>query len=345
MEGGPEMRRSRVFALVVWVVLVTAGVWSLCPPVPAGDEARGRAAGKARIVDQVKVSIERSLTPEEERALSRAAGRILKHVDQARHALASGDWSTALEHVRKGLLLVAIIDEVSPVYRVDAIIKAGKLEYRDTDYVKPTLIPIYDELEKAEILRPVREAKLEKARKEVQKGERPPFVADVLLRATKVELDVANAKSGLVVAERLVRKLAESSGAVAGKKAEKGTERLGDKERKRLAALADAALMSIQTGVIFEYAAVDLPLERARINLKLAADALRRDDKAEAAFLLGVARDALENYAAGVGEERAKEVEALRKEIESMLAHIGQSGSIDAKKVDSWWDRVVKWFK
>ena len=120
-----------------------------------------------RITADVKlVPSGQALSDAEQRAVSFAAGRVLKHVDQARQALAKQDKLVALAQIEKGLSLVTIIEQTIPPVQVTATITAGTLQYQDEDQVKRLVVPIYQELDSVSIVEPVVAAKKSAASKD-----------------------------------------------------------------------------------------------------------------------------------------------------------------------------------
>ena len=104
-------------------------------------------------------------------------------------------------------------------------------------------------------------------------------------------------------------------------------------------------------GVLFEYVEIDLPLEEAADNLKLAEIELKEGRQDEAKAALHVAIDELKRYEILVGEKRGTEVKALHQEIDKLTAELGKVDLSDAdrqkhvSKISEWWQRATKWFK
>lgn len=280
--------------------------------------AAASAAAAERISSEIEVTPTYELTAEESRHVAHAAARILKHVDQARRALADESHEDAAKNVDQGQRLVAIIEDVMPSYRVTARIATDKREYTDEEVVKPLVVPIYEEIEKVGVLAPVKAAKREEAR---EQGTGVPVALDVELVNTRAELDVRLAKIGLDEAERALQ--AEDYDT------------------------ADTALRTIQTGVTLTYAEVDLPLDLARENLYIAKTLVDQARYDEAKIALEVASEALARYERSVGEARARETEELRAEIDRLAGQITGDDRPDdaANRIESWWDRVRGWFE
>jgi hypothetical protein len=275
-------------------------------------------ADKPRITSDIKVAPAYELSADEQKAISHSASRILKHADQARDALAEKSYKDAEKNVDQALRLVEIIENVMPDYKVKAEIEAGDLTYSDEENVKPATVTIYEELEKREILTPVKEAKQKEAEKKAEK-ENLSLPVDIDLVSTKAELNVAAAKASL----------------------EEAKKNLKDKKYKA----ADTDLRSLQTDVILTYAEVDLPLTTARKNLVIAKNLVDSGDFREAEFVLNVATDALERYEESVGEHRAKESKELRDEINKLSKKLSQDPEASSNKLEEWWNKILEWFE
>jgi hypothetical protein len=273
----------------------------------------GRAAD--RITSSVDVKSKAKLNGAERRSISLAGSRILRHVDQARDAIAKNDKAAALENVDKGLTLVGIIEKAAPMYRVKVDIKAGDQVYHDEDNVRPYYVWLYDELDKVDLVGPLVRARSERAKK------KPPgeVVKSTDLEFTAIKLDLALARSAMETAKKDLNE---------GKLQEAG-----------------AALRTIQTGVIFEFDAVDLPLTRAADNLKLAEYALSDGYTNEAEAALRSASAALKEYEKGAGEAHSKEAQKLHKEIDQLTMSLHQNPEHAKSTISGWWDRVVDWFR
>ncbi len=273
----------------------------------------GQAAD--RITSSVDVKSKAKLTAAESRAMSLAGGRILRHVDRARGAIGKSDKEAALANVEKGLSLVGIIEKAAPLYHVKVDIKAGDQVYHDEDDVKAYYVRLYDELDKVDLIGPLARARSEQA-KNKPTGE---VVESTAAEFTALKLDVALAREVLETART-------------------------DLHEGRLQE-ADVALRTIQTGVVFELDAVDLPLTRAADNLKLAEYALSDGHSEEAEAALKAAGDALKEYEKLAGDHHAKDAQKLRKEIDRLTESLHQNPEHAKATISGWWDRVVDWFR
>ncbi len=306
------------------ILLVPAVLMGLMTPLVFSTESPQQAAPS--IATQVSVDQQNELTDDERLGVSSAAARLLKHVNQARRAIVRNERVEVSRHLEQAQLLGRIVERVMPEIVVKAKITAGDLEYTDEEKVKPLVVPVYDELEKVSILGPVVQAKRDAEDRTEEQTSTAPLTLDVKLRHTKVKLDVALAMPLLEQAKKAIAD--------------------GDTDA------AGASLAAIQTGVIFEYAISDLPLERARINLAEAQGLIAQGKHREARFALKVASDSLQRYANGVGDQQSKDAEKLRAEIDDLLSKTTQDDDKARALLKSfedtiagWWDRITGWFE
>ncbi len=268
-----------------------------------------KTAPEPRIQAKVEVEAVRPMNAEERRAVYIAAGRVLRHVDLAREALAKESAKAARRQVEQALLLTDIIRQALPVYDVKAQISAGELRYQDEDRVQDSIVPIFEELNRAAVLAPV-----EAARAKHTAG---AAVTDVDLVHTRAELDIDVARGHLDAAREALK-------------------------RKDLDA-ADAALAAIQRSVRLMTVTIDLPLERARSNLMLARNRVDEGRLEDARAALRVTLDALAEYQRQSGKGREAEVSALRQEIAALEQVLQDDARGAREKLDAWWDVVSSW--
>lgn len=308
--------------------------------VLADDAAKSSVVTKknenaARISSTVELRPASSLSDEEARQVSFAAGRILKHVVQARDALHEKARDNAAKHLDQGLKLVSIIESVLPRYQVKTEIKAENHAYLDEDTVSPRYVTLFDELERHDIISPIAQAKREASQKN-QSGTEPKSATPEPappIAVSHVDVQHTSAKLDLVLARNLL-----------------GVARQAVNDGKLDA--ADAALLALQSrGVLLEFEEVDLPLEEAADNLKLAEIEMKEGRTAEAKAALHVAIDQLKRYEKLVGDHRSAEVKALHQEITKLTNELekGMPSESDRKKlaaeISQWWNSATKWFK
>jgi len=271
-------------------------------------------AAEARITGAVDSKPAYTLTDQEQRYVSHAGARILKHVDRARAALENEKHAEARKQIQKARKLVTIIENALPTHKVTARLQSGDIVYTDEETVKPMVVTIYEEIEKVNILDAVEEAKREAARQDAAAS-----VVNVDLVHTRAELDVGLADLSL---SKAATALAED----------------------RYEA-ADTALRAVQSGVTLEFAEVDVPLEEARENLFLARDLVERGKTDEAKFAMKVASDALQRYQAAAGDQRVEEVQEMREAIDKLAERLDETPAEDVTaQLLEWWDQVTEWF-
>lgn len=118
------------------------------------------------------------------------------------------------------------------------------------------------------------------------------------------------------------------------------------------AADADKALLAVQSGaVLLEYEEIDLPLEEAADNLKLAEIEMQEGRHVAAKAALDVAVDQLKRYEELVGDNQGAEVKSLHDDISKLTAEL-KSGDVSeaaqqqhAAKISGWWRRAAKWLR
>ena len=272
-------------------------------------------AENTRITANVEMQPVPELSPSEELGLSRAAGRILWHVRDARIAIQNKNSEQAKQEIQKGQLLVQIVERTVPEAKVKTIIKSGDLTYEDVDQVKPLLIPIHDELEKVSVIGPLLQSRKETAQK--QAGTGPVAITDSDLAYTRVLLDVANVRTGLKMA----------------------SEQLGKGNMEQ----ADDALAGVQNQVVLRYVEADLPLVAVSENLILAKVRAEQDDASGAQAALKAAADDLQQYSKSAKEARSKEAQKLSQDIRSFASSVDKNLEQAGDKIENWWGQVNGW--
>ncbi len=279
---------------VLTILSLSAGTCFAADP-PKSESALKQKDQAARICSSVEVQPVAGLSDDEAEEVSFAAGRTLKHIGQARDALREGKKEEAARHVDQGLKLIAIIESVLPHYKVKTAIKSGNLQYEDEEEVAPRYVTLFDELERRDILSPVKQAKQEAAGKGARKGEKSGEGNEAAgaLVVSHVDVNYSAAKLDIPLARHM---LAHAKRDLQGGKTD----------------AADEALLAVQSrGVLLEYEEIDLPLEEAADNLKLAEIEMKEGRQAEAKAALHMAIDDLKRYEKLVGENRGAEVKAL----------------------------------
>lgn len=305
-------------------------------PAAKGDE--GKSEKGSRISSKIDVEPVAHLSDVEAREVSFATGRILKHVAQAREALAEKHQEDATRHVDQGLKLMKIIDSVLPHFKIKTHISSGDISYADEDDVTPRFVTLFEEVDQHDVISPVIKAKQDAVKKpepappaKEGEGKSPvmPVVPVVVSHAdvtyTSVRLDVELARKMLATAKK----------------------ELGQNKPD----LADRALHSLQAGgVVFEFDEIDLPLKQAADNLKLAEIELRDGRLEEARVALHEAIEDLKDYEQHVGDTKGQEVKTLHEEIAKLTLQLEgvKLPKEDVQKMTStvsrWRANVAKWF-
>lgn len=308
---------------------------AIAADLPKSDTAAKKKQPAPRISSSVDAQPRVVLSDEEAKEVSFAAGRVLKHVVQARDAIREGNTDEASAHVKQGLKLIAIIDNVLPSYSVKTVIKSGEFAYSDEEDVAPRYVTLFDELERRDVLSPIVQAKREtqRAQQKDQAAEGDAKAAPETLAISHADILYSTAKLDLVIARQML--------AQAGLRLNEG--RIDEAEK---------ALLAVQSGaVLLEYEEIDLPLEEAADNLKLAEIEMQEGRHADAKAALDVAVDQLKRYEALVGENRGAEVKSLHEEISKLTEELA-SGEISqgaqqqhSVRISDWWRRAAKWLR
>ena len=306
----------------------------LVPLLLAGGSVQ--AADSPRITANTEIKPVVTLSADESRAVSLAAGRILLHTDKARQAISAKDKKTALAEIDKGLTLVKVIERALPKYEVTTEIKSGDIVYNTREEVSDNYVPVFDEQYIEDVVAPVVRAKRKShaagmkqwkhtGKKNKRRGS-PAVEVFSMWRRSSMKLNIGLAADALALAK---------------------TELEKDK-----ADAADAALAVLQSeGVIFEFDEVELPLLEAADNLKLAELQIGEGKVAAARATLKLASDDLKRYEQITGESRAKEVRELHHKIDKLIDsmesknHSGSTLDKSKHEIESYWRHVVKWFK
>ena len=289
----------------------------------------------SRIVSKIEVDPVTHLSDAEVREVSFASGRILKHVAQARDAIAENHKDVATRHVDQAVKLMKIVDGLLPHYKVRTQITAGDVCYLDEDDVTPRFVTLFEDVDRRDVISPVIRAKHEAG---LKVGPTPPQnqpdgkLAPVPLVVTHADVTYTMVKLDIDLARRML--------AVASKE-------LGEDKIKQ----ADSALHSLQAGgVLLELEEIDLPLKQTADNLRLAEIEMKDGRHEEARAALQEAIDDLKDYEEQVGEKRGEEVKTLHEEITKLTAELEKDkpSAAEAQKLVStisrWRDSVSKWF-
>ena len=282
----------------------------------------------ARIKAEMDIKPLVTLTSEESKALSLAAGRILLHVDNARMEMTNKDKTAALNEIEQGLTLVKVVSKALPKYKISTSIMGDGVEYNADEVVSDRYVPVFNEQYIEDVVAPVVQAKKGKSHGYHSKsqGNLPYYEDFAVWRQSTMKLDIVLAGNTLALAKDELNK--------------------GNQDN------ADVALAVLQTeAVVFEFIEAELPLTEAADELKLAQLEVKQGNVVQAQETLKRASEDLKVYEELAGDTRAREVRNLKNEIDDMAKSLDKDGhSEDAlkkagKKIASYWDRVVNWFK
>ncbi|HFQ88610.1 MAG TPA: YfdX family protein [Desulfobulbus sp.] len=278
--------------LATLILLLAAG-----PAMATGT----RKAAATGVVEEITVTPARIVIPQEWQVLSRASARILRHIADARGAIAVHNPAEALKDLDKIDRNVAIIKEGRPVAVIEDHISIARkhLEYEKTTEVAADLIPIASDLTYLEDVIPTAKAKkhLAAAREHLKKGEK---------QAAKKELAALDEAVGF---SEVDLPLAETVRQV-------DLARKYLKENKLKA--ADKALKTAENNVVILSVGVEQPVARARHSLERAKkhhaankDAAARADLVNAMAWIDRAKQSGDSKVRASAAELAKEVRQL----------------------------------
>jgi hypothetical protein len=226
------------------------------------------------------------------------------------------------------LTLVHIIENTVPWNKIRTEIRAGDLLYRDDETDGRLFVPISDSLLALDELLPEdSSASGSGAPPAPSSGDTSPVSPSLVERSElgyiAMFLDVSLARAHLEAAATRIR-----AGDTTG---------------------AGEALLAVQTeGLVFEAEEVELPLEEAAANLKLAEHNVAEGQIDFAAKDLAAASEALQAYELGEGRH-AEEARQMHKEIEALVESLGDlTGSASGRgeveeKIANWWKGIAGW--
>ena len=293
--------------MLVLVVTFLLGLFLGTFPVVSNALAQGRISAGVKVVP------ENRLSSEEKYAVSLAAGRILRHINEARSDLRYSKTNESSHNVALAWKLIRIIENAAPSSKVTSIIKSGDLTYQDQETVKQLIIPVYPELDETNsVLLPIKRAKQEAAGRFAESS---GSLSDYQAQCTSVMLDVQDAKYYLETADAALK--------------------------KKDAAAADKALNTIQENVVCEYDEQEVPLVKARAELVDASRKLGQKEYKEAKEALRKASAELELFSAQTGEEAPGKARRVTKEINDLESKIDQKKGDAAEAALGLWGKVV----
>lgn len=256
-----------------------------------------------------------TLTTEEQRAVSIAAGRLLRHAYDAMLALDADDAEGANEALALAEQLLRVIENAVPSVTIQAKITSGDIVYEHENTAKPATIPIHHELDMVSLAAPLLFASTDDAKQNDDESLPLGVIAhEVRHRRTTLSLDLA--KAGLRSAR----------------------EGLTDDD----VAAARAGLATVLHSVHFTEVSAEVPLHRAQENLMLAKAAIAQGRIIDARALLTAVIDSLTTIETSVEQVHRQTIATMREDIGGIADALGEATPPDdiADSIDGWWDRI-----
>lgn len=308
---------TRVAApLAAWFAGVAMAMCLPLAPTVHASENEGDAvttgSGESYLTT-VEEETKGTLSPEDARQVSVLGSRVLTHIHNAQRALDGGDSQAARDELKLAQRLSRIVRELLPVTIVTTEVtdSQGERVYRYEDRVQDDQLPIVEGLINVEVVRPIVEAKEERA---TLQGFR---LADANLVRTAVLLDLGYTE----------RKIDAALTAI---------------EEDRIEEAQDDLLAVSAAGVRFVENEEDHPLVDAQAALRLAERQVR-DEKPEAARAnLELARINLETYRTLIDEAETKKVSDLLDRISDLEKAVSEPQTAD--RIREYWNEIASWF-
>jgi hypothetical protein len=305
------MLEARIKPISLTLALCASGPAMLAPPVLAAD-----------IHEQVTVTPDKTVTPQEEAVISSAGVKVLRHITQARAHIRDKDSKGARAELDQARKLLEIIRVALPTSRIKDRISVAKkhLQYASTQEVLPDLIPIYASLDELIQIMPTEDAKrhLDEARDYLKSGDKDK--ARKALEATAGALRYTEVDLPLGTTRRLV------------------TQAIRDLEQQKPAE-ADKALQAADKSVIFMSVTLHQPLLKARTLLWQTLLELRAGNRDAAQSDLKTAIACLE--AAGKSRDKATREAAEQALVQAGRLQSDLEGGVDVgAELRQLWQRT-----
>ncbi len=265
------------------------------------------ASKEALVQEQVTASPLRRISPQEERVLSSAAAKVLRHIVEARTAIRNKQAAAAKSELQQAQTLLSIIETALPTSEVkDRIWVAKKhLEYKDSEEIVPDLIPIYSSLDDLVDFMPVKEAQehLQQAQADLEKGDKDKAkeeleATDEALVYTEIDLPFASTRQ---LVSQALTDLAK-----------------GDSHK------AEKALQEAESNVVFLSVGVDEPMVSARSLIWAASqhyaagnNKLARSEIQQAISFLEAAKESPDKVTRSEAKDLLDGAKALEAKMES----------------------------
>ena len=306
--------------------LSTVGIGALVVLVVAGSTWMVESvadAAKPKVTTRRSVKVLGTLTLKDREEMSRAAGHMLKHIYKARLAVSHKDKKKALEQVGQAIQLSRIVKKVMPRYVVETRMESGGLVYKDKDTVQPLLVPLYDELDRVDLMEPMHTAKQGRAKRVKAPGDLDVVEEVDLVHAATV-MDVKWATAKLWTAKYYLDRTKWDR--------------------------ADENLKLSQQSVTVEEDLAPMPLAEAADNIAFARSLINKGRNKHAAVALRAASGELARYQKGADKARAKEVKALRAELDTLQKKLDNDKALSAgektaaaNQAGGWWRKLIPW--
>lgn len=280
---------------------------------------------------------------------SHLASELLKDTDQARKAISSSSNDQALICVNQALNAASSLRSTA----------ANNPNSGANNNTNNRLVPVYTEWESASVIGPV---VAEQSQRSHQSGSNPPARNQTGNQSSNQPGAQNSHKSASQATPETVRNVTGSITTIgidpqmAYTHLQAAKSALGQSNLKQ----ADQALAAVQDSVLLESVKSDLPLLKARQNLALACQAIKRSDDTEASAALRSAGNGLDEYANAFAGSKAGQAEQLRQQIDSYAKNLAsnstrqtnsqnaqtksqsaQTNSQNAQnKVQNWWNQV-----
>ena len=272
-------------------------------------------ADTPRISARLDSKPDATLTTEEQRAVSIAAGRLLRHAYDAMLALDADDTEGANEALALAEQLLRVIENAVPSVTIQAKITSGDIVYEHENTAKPATVPINHELDMVSLAAPLLFASTDDTKQNDDESLPLGVIAhEVRHRRTTLSLDLA--KAGLRSAR----------------------EGLTDDD----VAAARAGLATVIHSVHFTEVSAEVPLHRAQENLMLAKAAIAQGRIVDARALLAAVIDSLTTIETSVEQVHRQTIATMREDIGGLADALGEATPPDdvADSIDGWWDRI-----
>lgn len=291
----------------------------------AGLIASGPAYANRTIQEEVTVTPQRQITPQDEAAISSTAVKVLRHIADARGALRGEkpDTEKAKAQLNLSEKLLDIIQAALPTTKVkDRIWVAKKhLEYENTEEVLPDLVPIYASIEELVDYVPTAKAKahIESAKKALKEGDKSKATeqlqaADDALLYVEVDLPLDS-----------TRYLVDQARAALAKDDTKA---------------ADQALADVEDNVAFVSLSFQSPLTQAKAALYRAWQDFELGEKTFAKADLNAAVRYLERAAQSPDKVTREAASDLVSEVRDLHSLIETDSKDFTARVENAWRRV-----